>query len=124
MLTPLEDIDILYLLPYLDRYDISHILQLKKYLPFEYQQALQHLKSQTFCDLSFHTCRVLDQIKQINFVDNKHSYIKPIQSVELRKDSNDITYLKIIYPDMMHKHIIYNCKIRFENDILFFYYDM
>jgi hypothetical protein len=55
MLTPLEDIDIIYLLPYLSLYDIAQVIRIRKHLPLEYKSKLDSFKWKTLCDLSFHT---------------------------------------------------------------------
>ena len=116
MLTPLEDIDIFYVLPYLNTLDISCILRLKKILHPKYHEQLEQMKFRTLCDISFHTCRAFNEISKIQFVQEKRQHLEHIHCVELKKDGNSVSYLKITYTDRMHQHIIYGCKIRFDED--------
>jgi hypothetical protein len=121
MLTPLEDIDLFYVLPFLDTLDISCILQLKKSIPSEYRAQIEQMKFFTLCDISFHTCRVFNEISKIHFVQEKHPRLEHIYCVEIKKDGNQVSYLKITYTDRVHQHIIYNCKIRFDKDRMILY---
>lgn len=126
MFTPIEDIDICHLLPYLSSYDIAQILRVRKRLPLEYKLKLDSFKWSTLCDMSFHaqlprdSIRYIAGIKDLNDISWKDE-MKAVYDVRLKRDSNGISYLRIVYPDKIHTHIIYDRKIKLEDASILLY---
>lgn len=128
MITPLEEIDVFYVLPYLSCKDIHHILIVKKNIPHEYKLHLMKYKMNTFCDLSYCHQYNLQPIQYIIHVShenqNELEYLKnkeKIQIVILKQDLNNVSYLHITYKDSPHIRVIYYRKICVKNEINLLY---
>jgi len=127
MFTPIEDLDIIFVLPYLSLHDVHQILLVQKRLPIEYKQKLDSYKMSTLCDMSFHSHIPSNSITFIAAINNGgnlldyHKTLKPIQNIKLKRDVNNIPYLRIVYPDKVHTHIIYNSKIKIEKNSILLY---
>lgn len=126
MLTPLEDIDIIYLLPYLSLYDIAQVIRIRKHLPLEYKSKLDSFKWKTLCDLSFHTQLPCNSIRFIAGIDGSNDAgwkdnLKTVEDIRLKRDLNGVPYIRVVYPDKLHTHIIYHRKIKLKDGLILLY---
>ena len=126
MFTPIEDIDIFYLLPYLSLHELVRILRVRKRLPLEYKLRLNSFKWSTLCDMSFHTQLPCDSIRYVAVIDELSDEkwkeeMKAVYDIRLKRDSNGISYLRIVYPNKVHTHIIYDRKVKLEDESILLY---
>ena len=135
--TPIEDIDIFHILPYLNYDDIHSVLQTHKKIANEYVKSLKKYKSTVYCDLTFHENTMFQHIQyivNINIIKNNtiainkmdensiaSSYDKiKIENIQFCMDANRTPYLRIVYPNKIHTHIIYDRKIKLCHDTLLY----
>lgn len=117
MFTPLEDIDLFHLLPYFSLQDLYSILLVHKQLPIEYAVKLHEYKYRVFCHFHFHEPSAFPLVRSIAIVkNNEDTQWLEVDNVEVKKDSNGISYLRILYANKVHLHIVYDRKVKFENE--------
>lgn len=135
-ITPLSDLDVFVVLPFLDAKDIHYIVLTNKNIPNEFKKALERFKYITFREIQYFEPYELSQIKYMLNVDLESAndknmntiqafkekceemYIYKIKSMEIKTDINGIKYLFILHDDRICKHIIYERKMRvIENEL-------
>lgn len=134
--TPLGDLDVFVLLPFLDAKDIHSVTRTNRNVPKEFKEALNRFKHSVFRDIQYFEPCELSRIKYMLNIDldsamdknmntiqefrEKHeeTYISNIKSMELKTDVNGIKYLFILQDDRVCTHVIYYRKMRvIENEL-------
>ena len=131
IITPIKDIDIYCVLPFLDVKEIHFILCTHRDVSKEYLKRLVELKYDVFREIRYFKPSELANIKyflQVNDETEKAYHSKhpedviknqnviKIDTFNLKIDTNNIPYLRIKYKDQLCQHSIYDRSIRLLNE--------
>lgn len=135
-LTPLRDIDIYCVLPYLDVKDIHYIICTTRNVPHEFTKRLLQLKYSVYRNIKYFNPSELSNIKYYLHVDDNtnkeyetktkedlitHEHVIEVETSILKTDVNNVPCLFLKYKDQRCKHIIYNRRIKIIHDNIAIY---